>query len=54
LTATPIPVPTITAPSAGQVIGVAGVTFSWTAVSGATGYDLRVLNAATSAVVFSG
>ena len=46
-TSTPTPtlgVPSVTDPSSGQVIGVEGVTFTWTAVNGATGYDLRVLN----------
>ncbi|MFN8641665.1 MAG: hypothetical protein U0802_08425 [Candidatus Binatia bacterium] len=57
-TRTPVPgavgVPTITAPSAGQVIGVEGVTFQWTAVASATGYDLRVQNSTTGAVLFTG
>jgi hypothetical protein len=50
----PLGVPTVTNPSPGQVIGVEGVTFAWTAVSGATAYDLRILNAATQAVIFTG
>jgi hypothetical protein len=56
-TATPTPtlgVPSITNPSSGQTIGVEGVSFAWTAVGGATDYDLRVLNASTQAVVFTG
>ena len=47
-------VPTITSPGNGQEIGVEGVTFAWTTVSGATGYDLRILNATTQATIFSG
>jgi hypothetical protein len=46
-------VPTITDPSAGQVIGVEGVTFTWTSPSGATSYDLRIVNGA-GATVFTG
>jgi hypothetical protein len=57
-TRTPVPaaigVPVITAPGAGQLVEVEGVTFVWTAVAGATAYDLRVLNAATQATVFTG
>jgi len=58
-TATPTPTPTlgvpsITNPSSGQSIGVEGVSFAWTAVGGATAYDLRVLNASTQATVFTG
>ena len=44
----------VLAPAAGQVIGVEGVTFTWTQVAGATGYDLRIVNPATQAVLFSG
>ena len=47
-------VPSITAPTNGQEIGVEGVTFTWTAVGGATGYDLRIVNAATQATIFTG
>ena len=50
----PLGVPTVTSPSSGQVIGVEGVTFTWTAVTGATGYDLRIVNATTQAVIFTG
>jgi hypothetical protein len=50
----PLGVPTVTDPSSGQVIGVEGVTFAWTAVNGATGYDLRILEAATQAAIFTG
>jgi hypothetical protein len=46
--------PVITAPSAGQVIGVAGVTFSWNAVGGAQGYGLRLFDKGTGLTVFSG
>jgi choice-of-anchor B domain-containing protein len=55
-TRTPTPVvgmPTITAPSAGQTITTSGVTFAWTAVAAATGYDLRILNGG-GGTVFSG
>jgi glucose/arabinose dehydrogenase len=44
----------VTAPTEGQEIGVEGVTFTWTAVSGATAYDLRVINAVTQVVIFTG
>ena len=46
-------VPTITDPSPGQVIGVEGVTFTWNPVSGASAYDLRIVNG-SGATVFSG
>jgi hypothetical protein len=36
------------------VIGVEGVTFTWTSVATATAYDIRVLNAANNATVFTG
>ncbi|MFN8641668.1 MAG: hypothetical protein U0802_08440 [Candidatus Binatia bacterium] len=51
---TTIPSPTITQPAAGQTIGVEGVTFAWSAVSGAVAYDLRLFNANTGALMFSG
>jgi len=46
-------VPTITAPTNGQVINGSGVSFAWTAVANATGYDLRIANSGGS-TVFSG
>jgi hypothetical protein len=46
--------PVITVPGAGQVLGVAGVSFAWNAVAGATGYDLRLWSATTGATVFTG
>jgi hypothetical protein len=46
--------PVVTAPVSGQVIGVSAVTFSWRAVGGAGGYDLRVWDAASGVAVFSG
>ncbi len=46
--------PIVTAPTAGQTIGVALFGFAWSSVGGAGGYDLRVLNGSTGAVVFSG
>ena len=57
-TPTPSPTPTlgvpsVTEPFSGQVIGVEGVSFTWTSVSNATAYDLRVLNG-SGATVFSG
>jgi predicted outer membrane repeat protein len=50
----PLAVPTITAPGSAQVIDSGGITFAWNAVSGASGYDLRVWNSNTGAAVFSG
>ena len=44
----------VTAPFEGQVIGVEGVTFQWTEGAGATAYDLRIVNATTQAVIFTG
>ncbi len=46
--------PAVTAPTSGQTVVVTGVGFSWTGVGGATGYDARVFDGATGAVVFSG
>jgi len=46
--------PAITSPTAGQVLGVAGVNLSWNAVTNATGYDLRLLSSTSGATVFSG
>ncbi len=46
--------PVVTQPSAGQVLSVSGVTFSWTAVSGATSYDVRVVTLSNGATVFTG
>jgi hypothetical protein len=46
--------PVITSPTAGQVLGVAGVNLSWNAVANATGYDLRLLSSTSGATVFSG
>jgi hypothetical protein len=46
--------PVITAPGAGQVLGVAGVPFSWNAVAGATGYGLRLWDAGSGLTVFTG
>ncbi|MFN7919222.1 MAG: PQQ-dependent sugar dehydrogenase [Bryobacteraceae bacterium] len=40
--------PTITAPTANQVLQVSGVTFQWSAVANATGYDLRIMQGATT------
>jgi glucose/arabinose dehydrogenase len=53
-TRTPTPNLVVIVPFEGQVVGVEGVSFAWTAVGSATGYDLRVLNAATQAVIFTG
>ncbi len=46
--------PTITAPSPGETVAVSGVTFAWNVVSGAAGYEARVLDAATGVGVFAG
>lgn len=46
--------PTVTAPTAGQSISVNGVGFTWTGVGGASGYDLRVIDASSGALRFSG
>lgn len=45
-------VPVVTAPSVGQTLVVTGVSFNWSTISGATGYDIRVASA--GALVFSG
>ena len=47
-------VPTISAPAAGDVINSGGIGFGWSSVGGATGYDLRLWDASSGAVVFSG
>ena len=47
-------VPAILAPTAGEEIGVSGVTLAWGAVTGADRYDLRVLRAGGGETVFSG
>ncbi|MFN7919223.1 MAG: PQQ-dependent sugar dehydrogenase [Bryobacteraceae bacterium] len=44
--------PVIVAPTPNQLISVAGVTFQWNAVTFATGYDLRILQGAST--VFRG
>lgn len=44
--------PVITAPSAGQDLSTGGVTFSWNAVSGSSGYNMRIIQG--SATVFEG
>ncbi len=46
--------PTITAPLAGEVVNVTGVSFSWGAVGGADRYDLRLWKQPTAEVVYSG
>ncbi len=48
------PRPTISAPSANAVIGVAGVSFAWSVSSGASGYDLRLFDRASGNTLFSG
>jgi hypothetical protein len=47
-------VPAVTAPAAGATVLVSGVTLSWTAVAGAFGYDLQILDAADGDTLFSG
>ncbi len=55
VTRTPtVGVPSVSEPSAGQLLAVSGVTFSWSQVSGATGYDLRVINQGNGVTVFTG
>ncbi len=46
--------PVITAPSAGQIVSVAGVGFTWNAVSSAAGYDVKLYSATSGATVFAG
>ncbi len=46
--------PTVTAPFSGQVIGVQAVTFSWSSVGGAAGYQVFVWDSSTAGQVFSG
>jgi hypothetical protein len=46
--------PQVTAPTAGAQFGVSGVTFTWNAVSGAAGYDIRIFDGNNGATVFSG
>ena len=46
--------PTITAPLAGEVVNVTGVSFAWSAVGGADRYDLRLWRRPTAEVVYSG
>jgi hypothetical protein len=53
-TRAPVPAaPTILLPALNTTLVVSGVSFQWTAVTNATGYDLRILNAG-NATVFSG
>ena len=53
-TAAALGTPVVTAPTAGQVIGVSAVTFTWNAVAGAAGYGVNVWDAVTGASVFTG
>ncbi|MHB8797913.1 MAG: InlB B-repeat-containing protein [Thermoanaerobaculia bacterium] len=46
--------PVITDPSAGQVVAVAGVGFTWNAVASAAGYDVKLYSSTTGATVFAG
>jgi hypothetical protein len=46
--------PVVGQPQSGETLVVTGVGLSWSAVPGADGYDLRVLDGATEAVYFSG
>ncbi|MHB8797918.1 MAG: PKD domain-containing protein [Thermoanaerobaculia bacterium] len=46
--------PVITAPSAGQVVAVAGVGFTWNAVASAAGYDVKLYSAMSGVTVFAG
>ncbi len=49
-----LPAPTVAAPFSGQVIGVQAVTFSWSSVGGAAGYQVFVWDSSTAGQVFSG
>ena len=46
--------PAVVAPQSGQVVAVREVTFSWTSVAGASGYDLRMFEPVSGQTVFSG
>lgn len=50
----PAAAPAIQSPTAGQTVSVSGVTFQWTAVTGATGWSVTVNQAAGGARVFQG
>ena len=49
-----IGIPTITAPTPNQVLANGGVSFTWTSIGGASGYDLRTFDGTTGATIFSG
>ena len=46
--------PTILTPSQGQTVTVTGINLTWSQVTGASGYDARVLDGSSGAVLFSG
>ncbi len=46
--------PTVTAPTAGQVIGVSGVTLSWSRIAAAGLYDLRLFDNLSGKALFTG
>ncbi len=50
----PSAAPTIQSPSSGQTVSVSGVTFQWSAVTGATGWSLTVDQTAGGTRVFQG
>ncbi|MEO8191779.1 MAG: hypothetical protein ABI682_15705 [Acidobacteriota bacterium] len=47
-------IPTISTPIAGGTYNAAGVSFSWSSAGGSSGYDLRLFDAQTGGVLFSG
>ena len=46
--------PTISSPTAGQVVSVSGVGFAWSAVGGADRYDMRIWRRPAGEVVYTG
>jgi hypothetical protein len=53
-TSPPIGIPAISQPAAGQTINVSTVSFAWSTVANATGYELQVLGTPSGATIFSG
>jgi hypothetical protein len=49
-----LPAPAVSSPGDNQVLVVYGVTFSWASVTGASGYDMRVVDETAGRLVFSG
>lgn len=46
--------PSVRTPTSGQAATVSGVSFAWSAVTGAAGYDLRIWDGYTGVTAFSG